>query len=59
MIENIKTIGDVFKKLGGVLYFIDKEGIEIEDCEVILPNSMKVLNIITINDNEYEIQVDK
>lgn len=56
--EEVKNVGEVFTIGGGVLYFINKNGEEVEDDEVIMPNSTKVLNVRHIQNDEYEITVD-
>lgn len=56
--EEVKNVGEIFTIGGGVLYFINKNGEEVEDDEVIMPNSTKVLNVRHIQNDEYEITVD-
>lgn len=55
--QSVETVGDVFKIAGGVLYFIDENGIEVEDDEKIMPNNTKVINVRNIKNDEYEITV--
>lgn len=53
----VKTVGDIFCIGGFVLYFVDQNGVEVEDDEVSMPNSTEVINIRHIENDQYEITV--